>query len=118
VKIAPPQPGLVRIPPTLIRPAGDNWLTPDGYELLGSGERTELPAGQVVRFFGYNPEDPRMGVPPIETLRRLLAEKHAATGYREQLWRNGARAAGHIRCPADAPAWGDAGRTRSKRSGL
>jgi HK97 family phage portal protein len=114
VKIGSPEAGLVRIPPRMIRPAGDNWLAAEEYELLGGGQRILLPAGQVVHFFGYNPDDPRIGVPPIESLRRLLAEEHAATTYREQLWRNGARAAGYIRRPADAPEWGEGARIRFK----
>jgi HK97 family phage portal protein len=104
--------GLLRLPPRRVEPRGDNWLTPEQYRLTGSRGWVDYTADQVVHFRGYNPTDPRIGVSPIETLRRILAEEAAAATYREQLWRSGARAASVITRPVDAPQWSEAARSR------
>jgi len=67
-----------------------------------------------VHIRGYNPEDPINGLSPLETLRRVLAEEHAAGDYRENFWKNAARQAGIIERPAGAPDWPDTTRARFK----
>jgi HK97 family phage portal protein len=99
--------GLVRIPPSKVEPVGDNWLVTEKYRIRGSRGYRDIPAEDVMHSFGYHPTDPRVGTPPIETLRRILAEEHAANTYREQMWRNGARVTGYIERPKDAPNWSD-----------
>lgn len=101
-----------RIRPGRINPIGADWLEPEGYEIRGSRGSIEVPADQVVAFHGYNPNDDRLGSPPIESLRQVLSEEWAANVYREQLWKNGARMAGYISRPVDAPDWGTKGRKR------
>ena len=111
---------LVRIPPQFVQPVGDNWLFPERYRILAqmgpfysaNMGQPELPADQVVHLRGYNPTEPRWGLSPIETLRRILSEDIAAGEFREQLWSSGARASGYIERPLDAPAWSEAARTR------
>jgi HK97 family phage portal protein len=103
---------VVPVPPRFITPIGDNWFAPDGYRITGNRGYRDVDAENVVHFHGYNPEDPRRGVPPIETLRQILAEEHAASIYREQMWRNGARVAGYIKRPKDAPRWSEGARDR------
>jgi HK97 family phage portal protein len=107
---------IVPVPVRLIRPVGRNWLAPEAYRMEGSRGRRDVPPDQVVHFHGYNPTDPRDGVPPIETLRQILAEEYSASAYREQLWRNGARVAGYVKRPADAPDWSKEARERFGRS--
>ncbi len=68
----------------------------------------------MVHFHGYNPDDPRDGFSPVETLRQLLAEEWEAQKYRESMWRNGARISGYITRPEKAPRWSDAARSRFK----
>lgn len=104
--------GLRRVPPNRVTPLGDDWLEADGYEIRGSKGKMTVPADGVVAFRGYNPDDARTGAPPIESLRRILAEEWAANTYREQLWRNGARMSGYLKRPADAPEWDARGRER------
>lgn len=104
--------GLRRIRPSRIRPVGDDWLEPEQYEITGSRGKLTVDAEQVVHFRGYNPNDDRLGTPPIESLRQILTEEWAANIYREQLWRNGARMSGYISRPLDAPDWGVKGRKR------
>lgn len=104
--------GVVPIPRRLIKPTGKSWLTPERYEIRGSRGAFTVEPEQVVHFHGYDPEDPRDGVPPIEALRQILSEEYAASAYREQLWRNGARVAGYIKRPADAPKWSEGAKAR------
>lgn len=96
---------LQRISPMKIAPIGDNPFDPEAFRIKGAKGVRDLPADQVVYFRGYNPDDPRTGTSPIETLRRVLAEEHAAGRHREQLWRNGARVSGYIKRPLDAKRW-------------
>ena len=101
-----------RIRPNRIVPTGDDWLEPEGYEIFGNRGRITVDAADVVHFRGYNPDDDRTGTPAIESLRQILTEEWAANVYREQLWKNGARLAGYISRPLDAPDWGTKGRER------
>jgi len=104
--------GLLRVPPTLVRVYGS--LVPTRYEIdIGDRPRSFRPE-DIVHFRGYNPEDPTTGLSPLETLRRILAEEHAAGDYRENFWRNAARMHGIIERPADAPEWSKAARERFK----
>lgn len=103
---------LRRVRPGRIQPVGDDWLEPEGYEIVGSRGRLTVGANDVVHFRGYNPNDDRLGTPPVESLRQILTEEWAANVYREQLWRNGARLSGYISRPLDAPEWGPKGRER------
>lgn len=98
---------LVRLPPKMTRPAGSNWLFPEEFVVTGPRGEARYRADQVVYFHGYNPDDPRSGVSPLETLRAILAEDMEAARYRGQMWRSGARASGYIQRPADAPDWSD-----------
>jgi len=100
------------ISPTCIAPQGSTWVDAEKYEIRGPNGRRTVDANQVIHLHGYNPDDMRQGASPIETLRQILAEEYAATQYREQLWRNGARVAGYLKRPADAPRWQPENRDR------
>ena len=102
--------GLLRLPPMYVTPQGG--LVATGYELNIGGRRYELAPEDVVHFAGYNPENPIAGLSPLETLRRVLAEEHAAGAYREGFWRNAARMNGIVRRPAAAPEWSPEARER------
>jgi HK97 family phage portal protein len=94
---------VVRIPPERVTPVGDNWLFADAFKVTGTkGEKT-FAANEIVHFTSYNPEDPRWGCSPMETLRRILAEEASAGQYREQFWNNAARMEGIIKRPVAAP---------------
>lgn len=67
--------GLVRLPPSMVTPKGDDWLTPSVFEVKGSKGTREVPAESMVYFRGYAPNndfgtspdriapaDPRRGV--------------------------------------------------------
>jgi len=102
--------GLLRIPPPYVEVKGG--LLPRAYKIELSGKTIDVPPGDIVHFRGYNAESAIMGLSPLETLRRVLAEEHAAGDYREHFWQNAARMAGMIERPAAAPEWTDAARTR------
>lgn len=103
---------LVRIPPSIVELVGTNWMHPEAYKVHGSAGTVEFAADAVIYIHGYNPTDPRKGLSPIETLRRLLAEQAAAGQYREKFWQNSARMSGVIERPAAAPNWSDTARNR------
>lgn len=108
--------GLVRLPPRAVVPIGDTWFAPEFYQYTGNKGRTKFSADQVVHFFGYNPNDPRHGVSPMESLRRILAEEFAAGQYREQMWRNGARMSGYLSRPGAASTWDKGAREQFRAS--
>lgn len=111
--------GLVRLPPTLVKPRGENWLTPDEFEVFGNRSRKRYPADQVVYFRGYGGTGGYggyggsdgyggygddgivdVGVSPLEALRQTLREEWTGSQMREQIMRNGARASGYLERPA------------------
>ena len=97
---------LYRVLPTAMTPVGDLvprayvWTLPDGHTLT-------LPASEVVHLREYNPEDPIVGLSRLETLRKLLDEQTAALTYMHWFWSNGAKLAGWISRPKDAPRWNE-----------
>jgi HK97 family phage portal protein len=112
IRVAGAPAGLLRIPPIYVTVKGG--LVPTEYKLnLGSTPRTIKPS-EIVHFRGYNPSSAITGLAPLETLRRILAEEHAAGDYREHFWQNAARMHGIIERPAGAPDWGDQARQRFK----
>jgi len=103
---------LLPMPRRFVQPLGNNPIAPEAYRLIGSKGYRDLDPDSVVHFHGYNPDDPRIGVAPIETLRQILAEEYSAGRYREQMWRNGARVGGYITRPEKAPKWKEEARQR------
>jgi HK97 family phage portal protein len=104
--------GVLPVPRRQMQLLGDNPYAASGFRM--NGATRDLRPDEVVHFHGYDPENPRDGWPPVETLRQLLAEEWAAGAYREQMWRNGARISGYIKRSEKAPRWSDAARERFK----
>lgn len=95
---------LTRIPIPLITPEGGDFLTADAFRLAGTS--TVWRRDEVVHVAGYNPEDPRWGLSPIESLRQILEEDIASTEARSQFWDRAARFGnGWISRPVEAPDW-------------
>ena len=95
---------LYRVPAGQMQAHGD--LLPRVYTwALGDGRVLTLDAADVFHLRLYNPDDAVMGLSPLETLRRTLAEETAATEYRAWFWQNGAKLSGWIARPKEAPRW-------------
>ena len=107
--------GLIRIPPPLVTPKGDNWLTPEEFEIKGGSGKIVVPADRIVYFRGYSVADD-FGTSPIESLRQVLAEEWQASRMREQVMRNGARLSGYLERPADAGVWSNEARGRFRKA--
>lgn len=103
---------LIPMPRRYIDPIGDNPLYVEKYKITGSKGERIIDASEVVHLHGYNPDDLRTGVSPLETLRQVLAEEYAASQYREQMWRNGGRMSGVIERSEKAPRWSGEARDR------
>lgn len=103
---------LVRLPPSKWAPIGGSWVAPEGFKVFGSRGQIELPYESVVYFPGYDPEGESGGISPMESLRQVIAEEHAAAAYRENMWRNGARMEHVITRPVDAPKMSDTAKLR------
>jgi HK97 family phage portal protein len=103
---------LVRVSPASIELLGENYLVPTGYRVRGTHGTVDFTRDQVIDIHGYNPDDARRGLSPIETLRRVLAEQAAAGRYRENFWSNSARMGGVIERPTAAPSWSNEARAR------
>lgn len=107
LKVRQPSLTLVRLPPEAIQVSGG--LVPVEFHWqLPNGEIQHYGPEDIVHFGGYNPNfltTGLVGLSPLETLRRILAEEAAAGAYRESYWRNSARIEGVITRPASAPKW-------------
>ncbi|PTR42038.1 HK97 family phage portal protein [Rhodococcus sp. OK611] len=103
--------GLVRLPPSMVTPKGDDWLTPSVFEVKGSKGTREVLAESMVYFRGYAPAND-FGTSPIESLRQILAEEWHSSRSREQTLRNGARMSGYLQRPKEAGKWEPEARDR------
>ncbi len=104
--------GLLRIPPHIILTKGG--LAVEEYRIDLTTKTIVLPPEEIVHFRGYNPQSATIGLSPLETLRRILAEEHASGQYREGFWKNAARMHGVVSRPANAPEWSADARARFK----
>lgn len=96
--------GLVRLPASEVAVKGS--LMPTAFEWTPPGQpKKDLDPADVVHYHFYDPENPSLGYPVTETLRRVLAEEYAAGEYRQHFWKNAARAESVIERPATAPTW-------------
>jgi HK97 family phage portal protein len=95
--------GLVRLPPEEMTVAGG--ILPTHFVWTVNGRARDFDLSEIVHFGGYNPLSPLVGLSPLETLRRVLAEESAAGQSREAYWRNASRHEGIIERPIAAPKW-------------
>jgi HK97 family phage portal protein len=93
--------GLVRLPPEEMTVKGG--LLPTEFCWTSDGKEQDFPLSEIVYFNGYNPCTPLMGLSPLETLRRILAEEAAANDHREAYWRNAGRQESVIEVSKDGP---------------
>ena len=103
---------LLRIPPPMVEVKGGMSIT--GYVVNVGGKKFNCPPEEIVHFRGYNTDSATVGLSPLETLRRILAEEQATGAYRENFWQNAARQAGLLLRPAGAAEWSEPARARFK----
>jgi HK97 family phage portal protein len=89
--------GLVRLPPDETKAMPEGALLPQFFRWTVSGRDRDFAPSEIVHFAGY-----KLGISPLETLRRILAEEAAAGAYREHFWRQGARVPGVVTRPKEA----------------
>jgi len=104
------------IPPSWVaEQRGGNAFSVGEYVVIApSGERTPIPADQMLVFHGWNPGRPKHGTSPVETLKQVLAEQVQAWSYREQVWQRGGRVGAYITRPKDSN-WSPEARERFAR---
>lgn len=113
LKVRGPEMGFVRLPPEQMMVEGG--IFPSNYKLtLANGEQRDFPISEIVHFGGYDPDNSLIGLSPIETLRRILAEEYASSVHRQAYWRNAARIEGVIERPKEAGKWTKAQRDTFK----
>lgn len=108
LKLRRPDGGLAVLPVPWPIVSVTGQLVPVGYR-VGIRGLEDLTPEQVVHF---REDGDLLGLSPLESLRRVLAEEVAATDYREGFWRNSARMSGIIKRPSAAPEWSTAARER------
>jgi len=104
--------GLVRIPPAELAIVDPTAAGPRRYQWMTSGKAIELDPRDVVRFRWFDPDPARVGLSPIESLRRVVAEDRAAAMHRTALWSSGARIGGVIERPRESGTWSPEARDR------
>lgn len=115
LKFRTDRPGLpittIQIPPWRVAVLG-NGLVVNGYRIFRTdGSFFDVPPEDMMHWARYNPEDPRMGISRLETLRLVLAEDAASQAATTEMSRNGLRG-GHIQRPTTAPEWSEPARQR------
>lgn len=99
--------GLVRLPPGqmtvqgTVMPTAFVWTAPNGVMKV-------FDPSEIVYFSGssgFRQDGGVMGLSPLETLRRVLAEEASAGAYRQSMWGNAARMEGVIEQSKDGPPW-------------
>lgn len=106
---------LVRVPPHMVNIVCTSSFAVDGYRVMREDgsyypENGMLAPKDVVHWVGYDPNDPRVGLSQLETLREILAEEAAAVTASAELLKSGLQKNGWVYRPLEAPDWGTAGR--------
>ena len=107
---------LLRLNPEWVTPNDDGtWWASRTYTVQGTRGKIVMDREQLLIIHGYNPDDAKAGLPPMESLRQLLMEEYEAARYRRSMWRGGARMSGIISRPLDAPEWSDTAAERFRQ---
>lgn len=104
------------IPPAwIVQQRGGTFFAPGAFIVQNpDGTQTEIPAGDMLVFHGWNPGKPKHGASPVETLKQILAEQVQAWSYRQQVWERGGRVGAYI-TRAPNTTWSDQARERFAR---
>jgi len=95
---------LIRLPPNMVQVAGGRF-TPDVYNVWRyDGTVLPVPPEAMMHWFGFNPDDPLLGLSKLETLRQELATDRATQAALVELAKSGLKG-GYIARPLEAPEW-------------
>lgn len=83
---------LIRIPIPRISMAQTSLTSPLMFNVSTGLEPVKVPPEDIIWMHGYSPSSNIAGVPPVETLRQVLAEEWAAGKNQENRWKNGPQA--------------------------
>lgn len=100
------------IPISRVQFLGSNMFDADTYRIYDqlSGSYTDVPAARVLHWRGEHPEDPRLGLSHLETLRSILAEEAAMQQANIELANSGMSQQTWVYRPGDAPDWSNEAR--------
>ena len=106
---------LVRVPPHRMGMVSRSYFTIEGYKVHRDDGSTYPETGMltpesVIHWCGYDPDDPRVGLSKLETLREILSEEAAAVTASTELLKSGLQKNGWIYRPLEAPDWGKEGK--------
>lgn len=82
---------LLRVPIPFVSVWQGSLGSPVSFRLMIGRDQITVPAEDMIWMPGYSPTSNIQGVPPIETLRQILAEEWAAGKDRENYWKRGAQ---------------------------
>jgi HK97 family phage portal protein len=102
------------IPAQRVEILGESLFDPEAYKVYrrdGSFVIVEDPT-DMVHWRGWNPEDPRLGLSPLETLRSVIAEDAALQATIVELAKSGLAGPAWVYRPLDAPEWENEDRAR------
>jgi HK97 family phage portal protein len=102
---------LNRMPAHMVEILGSSMFSVDQYRLHRvDGSFAYLDPGQVLHWSGENPDDPRIGVSRLETLRDVIAEDVALRQAMVELANSGLSEPMWVYRPGDAPQWSNQAR--------
>jgi HK97 family phage portal protein len=96
---------LSQLPPFRISVIGPSYFTVDAYRVYRvDGTHFDVPPEDILHWPGAtNPQDPRIGLSPLETLREVLAEDSASQKTNVELMKAGLTKPGYLKRPLEAP---------------
>lgn len=84
---------------------GDGWAPGVITVRTRYAQDVTVQPGEYIPFHGYNPDSPRTGASPVESLKQTLFEQMEAEGFRRQLWKRGGRMNLYLTRPKDVRPW-------------
>jgi HK97 family phage portal protein len=100
-----------RLPASRVEILGQSLFDPEGYKVYRlDGTYVILTPEDVVHWRGENPDDPRLGLSPLETLRSVVAEDAALQATLVELSKSGLAGPAWVYRPLEAPEWSNLAR--------
>lgn len=118
---------LVRIPAYMVVVQGNSLFAVDNYRIWpqgawtsvgswgGAGSWIDVPPDQMLHWHGEHPEDPRIGLSHLDTLRGVIAEDAALQQATVELANAGLQEPTWVFRPSDAPQWSNEARAGFER---